>query len=72
MRGLATLRANGAFIILEELLHLLVKLLQLLGCESTMIFLTRRRRLARATLVGAVPHINFLVPLFTSPPMGGF
>ena len=37
-RGLATLRANGPLIILEELLHLLVKDLQLLGCEWTTVF----------------------------------
>ena len=34
-RGLATLRANGALIIPEELLHPLVKDLQLVGCEWT-------------------------------------
>ena len=48
-RGLATLRANGALIILEELLHLLVKDLQLLGCEGTTVFSPLRRRLVTAT-----------------------
>ena len=62
-RGLASIRANEALIILEELLHLLIKLLLLLGCESTTVFSARRRPLATTTFVGGVPHIKFLVPL---------
>ena len=62
-RGLATLRANGALIIVEELLHLLVKSLQLLGREGTTLFSSRSRCLATATFAGAVPHVKFLVPL---------
>ena len=62
-RGLATLRANGALIILEEPLHLLVKSLQLLGCEGTTLFSSLSRHLATATFAGAVPHVKFLVPL---------
>ena len=62
-RGLATLKANGALIILEERLHLLVKDLQLLGCEGTTVFSPWRRRLVTAAFAGAVPHVQFLVPL---------
>ena len=60
MRVLATLRTNWAVIILKQLLHVFVKLLQLVGFEWTREW---TRRLARATFARAVPHVNSLVPL---------
>ena len=49
-------------LILEELLHLLVKPLQLLGCELTKVFSTRRHRLAKAASAAAVKQVKKLVP----------